>query len=182
MSETTEGKPVTTTAQAPAWAAGLEEVREQRDKIKGKKTLPLLVPGYKGKMRIVYKDLTDAQHEELAERVDDAEERKDTEGMREGIADILIAHCKEVQVRIPGTGEFEAIADKGGPMTFGRPLAEAMRLDADTARGVVLEIFSPKDEETGVRSQPDAIAPHMEAIFAWRQGREDEISRDLLGK
>jgi hypothetical protein len=166
----------------PEYAAGLEAVREQRDKIKGKKVLELLVPGYKGKMRVVYKDLTDAQHEKLAERVDDAEERNDTEGFREGIADVLIAHCREVQVRLPSTGEFVPIADKGGPMTFGKPLAEAMHLDADTARGVVLEIFSPKDEETGVRTQPDAIAPHMQAIFAWRQGREEEISKDLLGK
>jgi hypothetical protein len=117
----------------------------------------------------------------LAERVDDADEREDTEAKREGIADVLIAHCKEVLVRDPASREDIPIADEGGPMTFGKPLAAAMHLDAETARGVVLEIFSPKDEN-GVRSHPDAIAPHMEAIFAWRQGREDEISKDLLGK
>jgi hypothetical protein len=158
-------------------------VRKRRDQIRAKGYKDLLVPNYEGNLKIRYQDLNDKQHDQLAERYRRASERDDAEGEREAIANILIAHCERIFVREPGEEEWLLLENEHGPLRFDRYLAEALGLDAATAVEVVLEVFSPKKEgDKERRCQPDAIAPHMEAIFAWRQGQEDRISSSLLGE
>ena len=163
--------------------SALAAVRERRDAIRGKGYIDLLVPGYKGDLKVRYQDLNDKQHDQLAERYRRASERDDAEGEREAIANILIAHCERIFVREPGAEDWLLLQNENGPIRFDRYLAEALGLGADKSVEVVLEVFSPQKEgEKERRCQPDAIAPHMEAIFAWRQGQEDRINAALVGE
>ncbi|HVQ60377.1 MAG TPA: hypothetical protein VMS60_15865 [Solirubrobacterales bacterium] len=163
--------------------SAIAAIRKRRDEIRGKGFLDLLVPGYKGNLKVRYKDLNDKEHDQLAKRYQRANERDDVEGEREAISNILIAHCERIFVRESGVEEWLLLEKGNGPLRFDRQLAEVLELAAETAVETVLEVFSPKKEgEENKRCQPDAIAPHMEAIFAWRQGQEDRISDALLGE
>lgn len=186
----TEVRPVTdpdVSAEADTmddrYGSAIADIRKQREEIQGKGHLDLLVPGYKGKLMVKYRDLTDKQHDELAKRFERAQQREDAEGEREAIADILIAHCDRIYVLDPATEQFIELEENGDPLKFERRLAALLGLPGERSREVVVDVFSPmKDGDSRRRCHPDAIAPHMEAIFAWRQGREEEINRRLLGE
>lgn len=163
------------------YGSALAAIRKRRDEIiKEGGHLDLLVPGYEGNLKVRYRDLSDAEHDELAKRFERARKRDDTAGERESGADILIKHCERIYVREPGADEFVELEENGDPFRFDKRLAPLLGLGSETAREVVLDVFSPSNGPR--RRHPDAIAPHIEAIFAWRQGREEEIDKRLLGE
>lgn len=161
--------------------SAIAAIRKRREEIIGKGHIDLLVPGYEGNLKVRYRDLSDKEHDQLAKQFERAKHRDDMEGEREAIANLLIAHCDRIFVREPDTDEFMLLEENNDPLKFERRLAALLGLSAERAREVVLDVFSPRKDENR-RCQPDAIAPHMEAIFAWRQGREDEINQALLGE
>jgi hypothetical protein len=158
----------------------METIRHKRNKIIAKDHLELLVPGYEGTLKVKYRALSDGQHDEAAKRVRRAEEREDVEGRRESMADVLILHCDRIYVRESDDAPFQELEQHGEPLKFESRLASLLDVGVDTARAVVLEVFSPKED--GRRRQPDAIALHVNAIFSWREGRENEIDEALLGE
>jgi hypothetical protein len=162
------------------FVGALDAIRHRRNEIIGKGTLELLVPEYKGTLKVRYRDLTDPQHEEAAKRFRRAQQREDIEGERESMADVLIAHCDRIYVRESEDAPYQELEQNGDPLKFESRLAKLLDLDAETARLVVLDVFSPK--EGNRRRQPDAVALHVNAIFAWREGRQGDISETLLGE
>jgi hypothetical protein len=172
------------TADPPAeerFGGALAAIRQRRDQIiREGGHLDLLVPGYQGNLKVRYRDLSDTEHDEMAKRFERARNRDDTQGERESGADILIKHCERIYVREPGAEEFQELEENGDPFRFDKRLGALLGLGSETAREVVLDVFSPSQGPR--RRHPDAIAPHIEAIFAWRQGREEEIDRRLLGE
>lgn len=173
-----------TSSSAPddsGYGSALAAIRKRREEIiKEGGHLDLLVPGYQGNLKVRYRDLSDPEHDELAKRFERARNRDDTAGERESGADILIKHCERIYVREPGAEKFEVLEESGDPFRFDKRLAPLLGLESETAREVVLDVFSPSEGPR--RRHPDAIAPHIEAIFAWRQGREEEIDKRLLGE
>lgn len=171
----------TTSANEPAFGSALAAIRNRREEIITKGGhLDLLVPDYEGNLKVRYRDLSDAEHDEMAKRFQKARRRDDTQGERESGADILIKHCERIFVREPDQEEFVELEEGGDPFRFDKRLGSLLGLPGETAREVVLDVFSPSDGRR--RRNPDAIAPHIEAIFAWRQGRSEEIDRSLLGE
>lgn len=174
-------EPETPAANEPAFGSALAAIKRRREEIITKGGhLDLLVPDYEGNLKVRYRDLSDVEHDEMAKRFQSARRRDDTQGERESGADILIKHCERIFVREPGQEKFVELEEDGDPFRFDKRLGNLLGLAGESAREVVLDVFSPSDGTR--RRNPDAIAPHIESIFAWRQGRADEIDRSLLGE
>ena|SRR4249920_2725535 len=168
-------------ASTERYGGAIAAIRRRReDIIREGGHLNLLVPSYDGNLKIRYRDLSDAEHDELAKRFERAKSREDAKGQRESGADMLIKHCERIFVRDSSEDEFQVLEENGDPFRFDKRLAPLLGLESESAREVVLDLFSPSDGTR--RRHPDAIAPHIEAIFSWRQGREEEIDRRLLGE
>jgi hypothetical protein len=162
----------------------LSKIRQRRAEIiKEGGNLELLVPDYDDNLKISYRDLSDAEHDKFAKRLERARNNDDTKAERDSGADILIQHCDRIYVREDEDSPWLLLEDqKAGPLRFGKRTAELLGLAANTARETVLDVFSPPAEDGTIRRNPDAIVPHINAIFAWRQGRQEDIDRALLGE
>lgn len=184
MSEDNQNPPVDVTSpETERRDSAIAAIRKRREEIIDKGTLDLLVPNYDGNLKVRYRDLNDKEHDALANKLERAKTQGDPEAEREAIAGILVAHCDRIYVREPESESWLVLEDDDGPLRFERRLVAILGLEGtlQKAKEVVLEVFSPKKDEN-LRCQPDAIAPHMNAIFAWRQGRVNEINGALLGE
>lgn len=163
--------------------AALDGIRKQRSAMIGKDYLDLLVPGYEGNLKIRYRNLSDEEHDQLTKAVERANEKEDTAGERRATANVLVKHHDMIFVRESGDEEFILLEEGDGPIRFGREIVRVLGLSdtVDTATMAVIETFSPIDEK-GRRTQPDAMATHMQAIVAWRQGRMEDINKAVLGE
>jgi hypothetical protein len=158
-------------------------IKKRRQEIISKGgNLELLVPGYDGNLKVSYRDLSDAEHDQLAKKLEKARNNEDTAAERDTGADILIKHADKIYVRETDESPWLLLEDKNGPFRFERRLGDVLGLDAKTARETVLDVFSPPADDGTKRRNPDSIVPHINAIFAWRQGRQDDIDRALLGE
>lgn len=167
----------------PALEGALGAIRARRAEIiKKGGNLELLVPDYDDNLKIEYRDLSDAEHDQLAKKLEKARNNEDTKAERDTGADILIKHCERIWVREDDESPWLVLEDGNGPLRFSRPLAELLGLESKSARETVLDVFSPAADDGTRRRNPDSIVPHINAIFAWRQGRQDDIDRALLGE
>jgi hypothetical protein len=165
----------------PAFSGALAAVKRRRKEIiELEGHLDLLVPAYEGTLKVRYRDLSDPEHDELAKKFEQARRVDTKKADREQGADILIKHCERIYVR-EGDGDWQLLEENNDPYRFDKRLGGLLELESNTAREVVLDVFSPVDDK-GKRRHPDAIGQHVESIFAWRAGRRDDIDRQLLGE
>lgn len=165
---------------ADRYGGALGRAREQRQAILRKEGLTLRIPGYED-LRVRYKLMSEKVTEEVAKQVQAAQRSEKGNKVIDAALDFLIAACKVIEVR-GEDGKFEDLVDdQDQPVRFEASLAEFLGFEAETAKEIVLETFSPEGEDS-LRRNPDAPMDHFQAIALWRRGRVHEIDSDLLGE
>lgn len=160
---------------APDTPSVIDAVKARRRELGESKTLTLAIPGYDGRLAVRYHTLSG----EVFNRLVGARALRGGQIPEHVNADILIQACDAVLVEDGGT--LKPIGDVAGietaaddPVKFDSRLAEILELEADTAREVVHEVFSPKGRR-------DLTYPgHAAALVSWMQGNEEEIDQSLL--
>ncbi|HEX5592023.1 MAG TPA: hypothetical protein VFX35_01605 [Solirubrobacterales bacterium] len=164
------------------YAGAVGRAREQRDKIRGKSSLELRIPDYED-LQISYKLMSEKVTEEVAKQIQKAQRSERGNLVIDAAVNFLISACRAVQVRSGESGKFEDLVDdEDQPVRFDETLAEFLGFEFETAKDVLLETFSPKGDEDGLRRNPDAPMDHFQALASWRRGRAHEIDSDLLGE
>jgi hypothetical protein len=180
MSEQNEIGTPPTVETGDRYGGALGRIRAQRKAIAGKEHLVLRVPDYDD-LQIRYRLMSERATEEIQKKIEAAQRSGTAKKNIDAVADFIIAACDAIMVRV-GDG-FEVLVDENDQkVRFDNRLAEVLGIgEVDEARKIVLETFSPEGED-GLRRNPDAMIDQVEAVIAWRKGREYEIDSALLGE
>jgi hypothetical protein len=185
MAEPTIETPAETEAKAPAGGA-IDAIRRRHEELRGNKNITLQIPGYQNCAQVRYQLLAGSEMDRLGKRIADAQRGDNFDTKLELEADVLVALCDRIYMRLDTDSKWEVQEDTKGPLRFEHRLAEKLGWsDLGRAREVVLEIFSPRTDPSNPsspRSHPNAMEVHTDAIMAWHRGEEDAVSPRLLGE
>jgi hypothetical protein len=147
--------------------------RALRRKLAGEKELTLVVPGYESLLGVRYHPIPESEWRDVASKIGNVD---DANGLEIAI-DVMIAACDAIVWRDEPVGDFTVVTDDDDqPIRFDVRLAEWLGFEAQTAREVVREVFSPEG------SKPVSPSVHGDAVAEWMRGNDASINRALLGK
>lgn len=183
-----ETPPVPVSAPVNPLSGALAKIAAKHNELRKKTTLELLVPGYDGLMRVVYRLLAETEMDRLGKRLE-AVKDQGVAGSWEAEADTIVALCHQIQMRESTDDDWEVLQDDNGPIRFGASFAKALgdvgvKVSDTRARETVIDFFSPRedpDDPTSPRQAPNAMERHTDAIILWNRNQTDRIARDLLG-
>lgn len=151
----------------------LERVRARRAEQRAERHIDIDLPGYGGDVVLRFGPVSWEVVQQVADR---AQKGKDPRRMLNAQADLLIAACREVLVRVDG--EVGPIVE-GETVRFDAQLGAALGIPADdarTARSVLFEAFS-------LANAPDiAVAGVAVELQQWMGETDAEIDQALLGE
>lgn len=180
-----------TPTDATQYGGALAGIAKRQEEIRSQSHLTLVVPGYEGSMRVRYRLLPEAEMDSLGRRIEDAQRGEGLGAALDLEADILIRMCDRILVRNPDTDTEQELADDKGPVRFEGRLADILSqagvkfTNDRLARAVVLDLFCPREDPTdptSLRTQPQAMELHTDAILKWHRGEKENIARRLLGE
>jgi len=161
--------------EVPAPGSPKARLRAKREELRQKKEIDLIVPGYGGVLAVRYRAVKQEDFERLGQRI--AQMGADNVTALDAAIDLLTESCVTMLYRDEPDQIFEPLEDDAGkPITYSPALAELLGFEANTAREVVLGVFSPD----GVKDLSPLV--HGNALSEWMQGNDDRINRSLLGK
>lgn len=161
----------------------LGRLRERRAELAADHRLDLAIPGYGGELVARYRPLTAEEQRHLAAKVDRADHASEAKAAAVQMmvaVDTIVAACDEILVmQDGGLVPLAAIAGAEGPVRFDEQLAEALGIDADTAREVVCGLF-PRDRGGQVLPQP--VNRHANEVAVWMARIGIDADAGLLGE
>lgn len=148
----------------------LDYVIQLREEQAKKRTLLLDVPGYRGHVAVRYKLISPELFQQRFSEI------VKSSGGKLSDPQLLVDCCEEILVRETPDGELEPINPDGSVTTFSTgDLHTMLGCQAETAKEEVIALFSP----SGVN--PGAFNTHVQQVFGWLQGANEEEESEFKG-
>jgi hypothetical protein len=151
----------------------LDVIRDRRSAKSAEHEYDMPVPGYGGLLVLRCSPLRGEDLTRLRVRI---ERSKDPARDFQLAADILSAVCENVLARRTVGAELEPLDPTGEPVALNERLAELLRVEARSARDLILAVFSlaPSPE----MAVGDAVGDYL----AWAQGADADLDDGLMGE
>lgn len=157
----------------------IQRLRAEREKALAPKVLTLEVPGWSGLLHVRYRPIA---WDTILDLLGRAEATIAVASLNAN-TDALIEACDALLVKndegelIPLADELRAQGeDVHGDVRFDERAADALGLDAPTARATVLGVFG------GCVSPELAVSDHAMRLGAWMRSTGEEVDASLLGE